>query len=104
MDPTGLDSLAKKIGRSPSRRQAIKLLGGGVAAGLAAAAGLRVRGARALPISGSQHDFVTDCSDNGGESSRLRTYVVKCTYACHYYTVCNFNYTPPYCYTVFLYC
>jgi hypothetical protein len=105
MDATRFDSLSKAMGKSSSRRRAIKLLGSGVATGLAAAIGLSARGAEAMPRSNTpQHDFVSECKSSGGESSRVRTYVVKCSYACAFYTVCDFSTSPPICYDQILNC
>ena len=101
MDAVRFDSLAKSAGRSSSRRQLFKLLG---AAAAVWSAGRHFRSAAALPNNGTQHHFVTQCKDNGGEPSRVRTYVVECTYVCQFYQVCDFNFSPPSCYDVLLNC
>jgi hypothetical protein len=46
MDATRFDSLSRSVGKSSSRRQAIKLLGGGAVGAVAAAAGLGGAGAK----------------------------------------------------------
>lgn len=105
MDTTKFDALSRTVGKTSTRRQAITLLGSGLAAGIVAGLGLRARGAEAMPRSSNpQHDFVAECKSNGGDSSRVRNRTVKCTYACEYYTVCDFSTLPPVCYDMILEC
>lgn len=105
MDSMKFDTLSRTIGKTSSRRRVVKMLGSGVAAAVAAGLGLRARSSEAMPRSSNpQHDFVAECKSNGGESSRVRSRSVKCTYACEYYTVCDFSTLPPVCYDVILQC
>ncbi len=101
MDGTRFDQLTKSMGKSSSRRRALKALGGGAAAGLAALAGLRARDAAAMP---PQNAFTNECRQYGGESRSVGTRQVRCTYPCAFYTQCNFLYDPPACFDVLLSC
>ena len=91
MDGIRLDDLAETVGRSSSRRQVLKVLGGGATGGLGALFGIAVCRADAMPI---QNTFVSECRQFGGESRSVATRVVRCTYPCAFYTQCNFFLRP----------
>jgi hypothetical protein len=69
MNTTRFDSLSKSVGRSSSRRQAIKLLGGGAVGAVAAAAGLGVAGAKRK---GKKHQGERRHASGGAVNAQMR--------------------------------
>jgi hypothetical protein len=74
----------------------LRLLGGGLAGGLLAAAGMRPPATLAAYPT-NQNDWVKQCKATGGTSKSVGIRKVRCCYPGVSCTTCDFNVNPPSC-------